>query len=360
MEDPKDTGQPTESIDITGEPSTTRQGTVYSTAGEATQASGDSTGFADQGTTSIEELAGQERGEISSHPLQQAAVPPQEMGFPFNQAGLPMGQPGLPDPAVIGWRKPLKLKWTEDYQGEGGETLENWVFHIEERMEYSSVLDDTRKIQYAALHFKGRALLWWRNLKERARLLGEPEPTTWAAFKQALRREFQPVSLERLARAKLDAARQTAAVAGFVDELRRLKWDIPGLSDSELRYRFEKGLSSPAIADAVTARPDLPLEEAFRLAITIDANRDARKDAYKGGRSGISGRQAFNRVEVYSMEQKETRTCYRCGKIGHLSRDCSMPPDNNRGGRGGRGRGGGRRGRGRGYRGRGNGVGQSA
>ncbi|CAL8465899.1 g5435 [Coccomyxa elongata] len=283
MEDPKDTGQPTESY---GEPSTTRQGTVYSTAGEATQASGDSIGIAEQETTSREELAGQERGEISSHPLQQAALPPQEMSLPFNQTGLSMGLPGAPEPGVIGWRKPLKLKWTEDYQGKGGETLENWVFHIEERMAYCSVLDDLPKIRYAALHFKGRALLWWRNLKERARLLGEPEPITWAAFKQALRREFQPVSLERLARAKLDAARQTATVAGFVDELRRLKWDIPGLSDSELRYRFEKGLSSPAIADAVTARPDLPIEEAFRLAITIDANRDARKDAYKGGRSG--------------------------------------------------------------------------
>ncbi|CAL8463868.1 g3403 [Coccomyxa elongata] len=357
MEDPKDTGQPTESY---GEPSTTRQGTVYSTAGEATQASGDSIGIAEQETTSREELAGQERGEISSHPLQQAALPPQEMSLPFNQTGLSMGLPGAPEPGVIGWRKPLKLKWTEDYQGEGGETLENWVFHIEERMAYCSVLDDLPKIRYAALHFKGRALLWWRNLKERARLLGEPEPITWAAFKQALRREFQPVSLERLARAKLDAARQTATVAGFVDELRRLKWDIPGLSDSELRYRFEKGLSSPAIADAVTARPDLPIEDAFRLAITIDANRDARKDAYKGGRSGVSGRQAFNRLEVFSMEQKETRTCYRCGKIGHLSRNCSMPPDPNRGDRGGRGRGGGRRGRGRGYRGRGNGAGQSA
>ncbi|CAL8464495.1 g4030 [Coccomyxa elongata] len=127
--DPKDTGQLTESY---GEPSTTRQGTVYSTAGEATQASGDSIGIAEQETTSREELAGQERGEISSHPLQQAALPPQEMSLPLNQTGLSMGLPGAPEPGVIGWRKPLKLKWTEDYQGEGGETLENWVFHIEE------------------------------------------------------------------------------------------------------------------------------------------------------------------------------------------------------------------------------------
>lgn len=186
MEDPKDTGQPTESY---GEPSTGDRGQSTAPAGEATQASGDSIGIAEQEMTSREELAGHERDEISSHPLQQAALPPQDMSFSFKQAGLSMGLPRAPEPGVIGWRKPLKLKWTEDYQlgGEGGETLENWVFHIEERMAYCSVLDDLPKIRYAALHFKGRALLWWRNLKERARLLGEPEPITWAAFKQALR-----------------------------------------------------------------------------------------------------------------------------------------------------------------------------
>lgn len=73
MEDPKGTGQPTKAY---VEPSTTRQGTVSSTAGEATQASGDSIGIAEQETISKEELAGQERREISSHPLQQAALPP--------------------------------------------------------------------------------------------------------------------------------------------------------------------------------------------------------------------------------------------------------------------------------------------
>lgn len=103
------------------------------------------------------------------------------MSFPFNQAGLSIRLPGLPDPGVNGRRKPLKLKWTEDYRGEGGETLENWVFHIEERMAHCSVLDDLPKIRYAALHIKEKALLWWRNLKERraywesrSRLLGPP------------------------------------------------------------------------------------------------------------------------------------------------------------------------------------------
>ncbi|BDA51628.1 probable transposon Ty3-G Gag-Pol polyprotein [Coccomyxa sp. Obi] len=259
--DPPGTGQPTEPLAAIGDLPQTRSGTVYNTAGEAAPPSGDSAGAVEQGTTSQEELAGQAR-ETGSHPLRQMELPPQDTGLPLNQAPRRSSQWGY---------RVYPIRQSPD----GPSSL--------------SIGSRTTTLAKEAKHWRTGSSSWRGGLRERA------EPTTWAAFTTALRKEFQPVNLERLARAKLDAARQTATVAGFVDELRRLKWDIPSLSESEPRYRFEKGLSSPAIADAITAQPYLPIEEAFRLAVTIDANRDARKDAYKGSRPGLSGKQAFNR-----------------------------------------------------------------
>lgn len=223
---------------------------------------------------------------------------------------------------------------------------------MEELLEYHSVKIPSTRIQYAALHLKDRALAWWRNLKRRAEELGEPMPLSWSDFKRALRAEFQPVSLERVARGRLDAARQTGGLAEFVTELRQLKWEIPGLTDEELRYRFEKGITKGAIADAITARQELSLEEAFQLAITIDANREARQESYNRSRQNGTRRMEVNAMETTQRDYSGVK-CYNCGEFGHISRQCPKPPKG-----GGRGRGRGARGRG-GY-GRGNGRGQSA
>jgi hypothetical protein len=161
--------------------------------------------------------------------------------------------PRLPEKGATGGSQPFRPKNPDKYSGDGGETLESWLFGIEKRMDYCAISNNRKRIQYTALQFDGRTLVWWRNLKERTQHCGELLPVTRTTFKRALRTEFQPMCLERLARAKLDTAQQTITVTGFVDDFRRLKWDIPGITNTKLRYGFEKGLTSPTIADAITA-----------------------------------------------------------------------------------------------------------
>ncbi|KAG2554529.1 hypothetical protein PVAP13_9KG603901 [Panicum virgatum] len=89
-------------------------------------------------------------------------------------------------------------------------------------------------------------------------------------------------------------------------------------------------------------QPALPsLEEA----IAAMAQEELRLKMMKGNASPPC------RPVFMVTEFKETRVCYNCGEVGHLSRDCQQPLKPNRGrGRGRATRGGGSRGGRRGYR----------
>ena len=121
-----------------------------------------------------------------------------------------------------------------------------------------------------------------------------------------------------------------------------------------VRDQFLDGLANSVIQEKVRDQRPNTLAEALVLAQGFEAALTAQR-ASEGGNGGR--RRAVNNIDAH---QKETRSCWQCGRLGHLARDCRSTSNNRwqQSGRvpGGRGRGRGNRcGAGRGGRARGRG-----
>ncbi len=257
--------------------------------------------------------------------------------------------PAPPPPAPNAFAQVLKSVKLPEFSGERAEEeLEAWVFRCEGYFDTVPNITEEQKVQLACLLLKGRAALWWREVKQKP---PAERPATWQDFVRELKRLFLPLDAVHMAWEKLARARQRdrESVSAYTAYMRSIFFHIPAahITEAHKLDAYVRGLL-PHLREKVYVAEPASFEAAAALAAKHEAlrsvvNRTSQlprnfgppgpgpsartappsygpRPMELGAMTGTGQRPASNRSPI---------TCWRCGQPGHTKRECTLPQPGN-------------------------------
>ena len=232
-------------------------------------------------------------------------------------------------------KEPTKYDGSSKYS-----ELENWMQGVETYLETKGMLEDKRAIPFVSTLLSGAAATWWRYHKISVRNGISHKLENWEEFREAILAHFRPENAERLAREKLQRCTQQGSVRDFNQRFQLLMVEIPEMHEKDRVYQYLTGLKS-AVRLQVELHYPRTLREAMELAELSDStlyraqqgNKPPANNANRGHQQNRNrpnnNRNVWTGKRVNVMDNratgdgaKETRTCYYCGKAGHIKSDC--------------------------------------
>ena len=151
----------------------------------------------------------------------------------------------------------------DEYHGTAGVKLDEWLEKLGRACALYS-LNDQESLQFACSRLTSAALQWWNVLPPGDRAAIKDRAT----LASAMRRRFQPITTERMARDQLHSLRQTGDVNVYIAEYQRLSTLIPKMDDATALHSFEHGLRAD-IAEKLRVHGVSTLHEAITMAARI-------------------------------------------------------------------------------------------
>jgi len=168
----------------------------------------------------------------------------------------------------------LRLKEPENFSGKPRESVERWIFQVEQYFLAAGEEEDSVKVAFAGALLRDTALAWWETIVRDNERKGASETgCTWQQFKEHLRLQFTPVNRVRAARDKLARLVQQGSVNSYFAAFIHLTFDIPNITDEEKKDKFYRGLK-PQIQRFLTIKglpEDVKFMDLVKAAEEIDA-----------------------------------------------------------------------------------------
>ena len=138
--------------------------------------------------------------------------------------------------------------------------VDGWLWRMEKFLKACQYVNDIDCLTIATAYLVGAARDWWRSLEQQP-----GHPTTWADFSLALKKTFQPVNPRETARNRLARLRHVSTVPKFAAALRNAAFNIPNITDEEMKDKFTRGLKKEVQME-VAQRDPKSFEEAVQIA----------------------------------------------------------------------------------------------
>jgi hypothetical protein len=248
--------------------------------------------------------------------------------------------PAAPDPALPHFVH-LKPDRPPPFSGKKGESLEAWIFQMEQYCELLPVLVPSR-VPFAATFLKENAALWYRAYSRDFVWHGvHANPPPWHDFTAALRQQFIPVNVSTNAYDRLRRLTQRTSVNQYSHEFRAIMLDLPDMDAATRMHFYVQGLkehirplvavqqpanvtAAEAIAervDSVTYRPN------FAQAPRFPARPQAQHRTPYQPPGGVAPMDIDAIGKLTDQERERLRregACFRCRRPGHMSRECPL------------------------------------
>jgi len=246
--------------------------------------------------------------------------------------------------ALVGAQGRVHAKPPKPEVFKGRKGVATWLYTVEKYFDAIHLYGDNERLEYVITLLHGPAANWWRMLDEQSSHGGDPLPSTWTDFKDAIIAQFQPLAEERAARLKLERMSQTGSVHDYVDAFSNTVLLVPSMDEGTRLQFFERGLK-PGVKRWVRQQRPSTLLEAMSYAEEYDASdfQDRALDRALQRRFYTSPKTTPHRDGPTPMElshvttderkpranmstrpdpSRKVITCWKCGKPGHRKFEC--------------------------------------